>query len=125
MLRNNGEIAFYAISGIALSLAIWGFGLFGIKSQPFAAVLLFAAFLLNILLTYLGGKILGPESADAPVGAVLACGIFAFFLTWAANLGKDVLGSLALPVSLMFLTPSILYYIRQATARSESDVHAG
>ena len=125
MLNDWDEIAFYIASGAAFSLAFWAFGLFKLHAFPLAAPLMFLCFSLNLLLTHLGENMLGKESGGTLVKIVFTCSVAAFFFTWAANLDKNVLGSLALPAAIMFLLPSALYYVRQGVLRSETDVQAG
>ncbi|MFH0817001.1 MAG: hypothetical protein V1909_00020 [Candidatus Micrarchaeota archaeon] len=125
MLKDKGEIAFYAISGIALSLVFWSFGFFKLRGFPLGAPLMLSFFTANLLLAYIGQKMLGEEQEESVVKAVFICAVASFFLAWAANLEQDVLGSVALPATIMFLSPSILYYVRRAVTRSESDVQTG
>ena len=124
MLNDRDEIAFYIVSGVAFSLAFWAFGFFKLHAFPMTVPLLLSCFFANLLLSTIGEKMLGPESKATQVKIVFICAVGAFFLSWAANLGSDALGSFALPASIMFFLPSALYYIRQAVLRSESNVQA-
>lgn len=122
MFKDRDEMVFYALSGIALTLAMWGFGLFNLRAYPIAILLLLSAFCLNFLLVYLGKGILGEGAGDAPIKLVAACGILAFVVVVIASPERQVLGTLALPTFVMFLAPSLLYYVRDAISRSGSDV---
>ncbi len=120
MFKDRDEALFYSVSGLALSLLFWGFGFFGLRGNPLGILLLLSAFFLNLLLTQIGESVLGKEGS--PVLVVFISALLAFFIAWGANLGGTFLGSLALPVAVMFLLPSLFHYLRQAMARRESDV---
>ncbi|MFH1470392.1 MAG: hypothetical protein ABIF01_01470 [Candidatus Micrarchaeota archaeon] len=119
MFKDTSEMSFYALSGVAFSIGFYAFGLFRLNSYPMAVPLLLSAFALNLLLTHLGRSILGPDSHDLVLKAVFASAVGAFFFSWLGNLGGEILTSIALPVSIMFLLPSVLYYVRQMVMRDE------
>ncbi len=122
MFKDTGEMTFYVLVGIALSLALWAANLFGLKAYPFAAVLLFLSFILNPFLVYLGQKLVGADAGEDLVKIISLCAVVAFIIVWASNLGRNFLGTLAVPAALMFLIPGVLYYVRQVIYRSETDV---
>ena len=122
MFKDREEMGLYVLSSFALAIAFWGFNIFKLREYPFAALLLFAVFFINPLLVYLGKRMLGPEQGDVPLKAVSLCAVVAFIVVWASNPERDVPGSLALPVLIIFLIPTVLHYLRESISGSESDV---
>ena len=122
MFKNKDEAMFYVLAGLVLVLGMWALNLSSLKSYPLAIPLLFAAFFANPLLVYIGKEIVGEESGRMIGAIVTICIALAFILVWAANPQKNVLGSVALPVALMFILPGVLGYVRSSIYRGGSDV---
>ncbi len=117
MFKDREEAAFYALSGAALALVLWASGLFGLRSYPFAVILLLSAFAISLALGLIGQRMIGRE--DESIQVLLACGALAFFVVLVSNPGKGPLGSLATPTALMFLAPGALYYVRKFSKKNE------
>ena len=115
MLENGKLLKFEIIGCVILIAGMWGANLFGVQGNFALAGLLAAVFALALLLAEAGTRV-GLSEAHAIGGVALASIISLLFYYL---IDGNVLGTAALPASIMAVVPFAFYYVQAWASKGD------